>query len=124
MKITRRQLRRLVETEIRVGEQFVDFGIMSDSKLSRLISKAEDELNSRRANKKREKLLARLKPIDIEEIQFFGAYHPADYLTPTLIKKFGGGFFQDSTGVYAKTKTGILYKWYSADQKWKEIKSK
>jgi hypothetical protein len=91
---------------------------LSDAGLASLISAATEELNSRREKKKASSLEARLKRIKVSNIDNYADGMASYYTSPTAMSKFAGGFFVDGNKLYAKTKTGVLYRYDSFNRRW------
>ena len=113
---------QLNEDTIKVAGVELDLDSMSDSQLHRLVQAASDALESRSGEKRSSNLLGRLKKIDPSKLDFYADNMASMYTPDSLVRKFAGGFFADTNrSLYAKTMSGILYRYNSRNRKWEKV---
>ena len=97
----------------------MDINALSLKQLKALSDSITRELRARDQKSYTAKVLSRLVPLEVGTSPVDDIYFPA-----SIHKRFGGGFFSEklpggrTKGIYAKTKTGIVYKWHKSCNEW------
>lgn len=126
MKLTAIQLRNIIKEEI---ESVVTEGVMPDvdltslsmAQLNKLISAAKQEKESRLASGRKGRVEDALVPID--EVPFNVEVKAADRarFTQFFTRKTAPGSKRPTADTYAKTRSGLLFKWNDYYREWQKV---
>lgn len=123
MKLTSSQLRNIIAEEVALVAEAaappVDLSAMSVAQLNALITAAQQEKESRLAAGRKSRLEDALVPVD----------EPGAPLRASDAKRFVAFFTRRSapgsknptTGAYAKTRSGLIYKYDAYARKWTKV---
>lgn len=102
------------------GVEF-DFSTLGTRDLQKMLDIVQRELSVRSLEKKSTNLDSRLKKINLSAIDSYADNMASFYTPDSLVKKFAGGFWVDGQKLYAKTTSGVLYKYDQRDRAWKKV---
>ena len=102
----------------------IDYAALTDKQLRNIKDKVERELDERSARLKQKSSPWQKKLVRVPDHNLVN-YTAGCYITATTKNRFKGGFWRtlpnENFNLFAKTKTGILYRFSEFDRKWHAV---